>query len=599
MDDLSGLIAALPEEPPAALRSWTEAKRLDELGGEAIVFRRESVEKDELDPWYFPPRVRRVRTWGARCCCTACGEEFIAGYGSTVCGGARVKGIKMLRGDDEQLYPGIPEDDGDAVSIAKGDWMDCPFCGAGARLRHASDVRGGKTWRLMIEEITAIEGRLVILYWMARRTLDEYGLFCLEILPHEAAVLDRDGKLRRIRHTDRSMYGYRQAEHWQEAAGFRAPEELRYRCAEAPNSFRVGAAVYPVAADLTGTTGEKTGIEDYARRGEWLSEYLLLWRRHKNAENLARRGWAETLNGLLDDCSIGNVRSGSTRTPEIREIDWQERKPHRMLHMDKRSFAALAGRWSGGMLRLWMRYLDAGGDLTAEEFDGAVLEIGSGAAGRVMRRMEQGKREPAMRKLLGYVRAQAARHLMEKPAAAGMYLDYLDMLDARQTPPTVYELYPRDMAAAHNRAMAAYRERKSSKFAGDFAALKEKYAPLAWSDGEICIRVAAAPDELTREGSVLHHCVGSYHEKHARETDVIFFVRHARRPERSWYTLDIDMTGKEPREVQLHGYRNEWCDKGRLRIPKTVREFCDRWKQEVLLPWAAANRQKGKERKTA
>lgn len=33
MDDLSGLIAALPEEPPEALQSWTEAKRLDELGG--------------------------------------------------------------------------------------------------------------------------------------------------------------------------------------------------------------------------------------------------------------------------------------------------------------------------------------------------------------------------------------------------------------------------------------------------------------------------------------------------------------------------------------------------------------------------------------
>ena len=99
---------------------------------------------------------------------------------------------------------------------------------------------------------------------------------------------------------------------------------------------------------------------------------------------------------------------------------------------------------------------------------------------------------------------------------------------------------------------------------------------------------------VNREGAELY-----VNTTKPKETDVIFFVRHARRPERSWYTLDICMTGSEPREVQLHGYRNEWCGRKRLRIPPKVREFCDRWKKEVLLPWAAADRQKRKERKTA
>lgn len=599
MDDLSGLIAALPEQPTQALRNWVESKQLDELGGEAIVFRRESVEQDEMDPFYYPPRVRHRRTWGARCDCTACGEEFTAGYGSAAYGSTRVKGIRLLRGDDEQLYPGIPADEGDAVDIAEGDWVCCPYCGASAKLLHASSVRGGRTWRLMIAEIKAIDGRLVLLYWMASRTLDEYGIFCTEILPHEAVILDRCGKLRRIRHNRRNMGGYTQLPHWEETAGFRAPEELRYNSTEAANGTKVGAVVYPAAADLTGTTGEKTGIEDYARQGEWLSEYLLLWRRHKNAENLARRGWAETLDALMEGRCYENVRSGSTRTPEIPEIDWAERKPHRMLRMDRHSFAELAGRWSAETLKLWMRYLDAGGDLTAAEFDGAEKEISSGSVRRMVRRMEQGRTEPELRKLLRYVRRQAARQEQERPIAAGLYLDYLEMLEARQTQPTAYEICPRDLRAAHDRETAAYRERKTSKFAGDFAELAKKYAPLTWSDGEICIRVAAEPDELTREGCVLHHCVGSYHEKHAHETDVIFFVRHARRPERSWYTLDICMTGSEPREVQLHGYRNECCGRKRLRIPPQVREFCDRWKKEVLLPWAAENRQKRRERKTA
>lgn len=135
--------------------------------------------------------------------------------------------------------------------------------------------------------------------------------------------------------------------------------------------------------------------------------------------------------------------------------------------------------------------------------------------------------------------------------------------------------------------------------------LAQELAALAWSDGEICIRAAATPGELKEEGRVLKHCVGDYCKKHAARTDVIFFVRHARRPERSWYTLDINMTGRIPKEVQLHGYRNEWYGKaGHGKIPQKVRDFCDRWEREVLAPWYAqrqetARKDKQKRRKTS
>ena len=133
--------------------------------------------------------------------------------------------------------------------------------------------------------------------------------------------------------------------------------------------------------------------------------------------------------------------------------------------------------------------------------------------------------------------------------------------------------------------------------------LAQELAALAWSDGEICIRAAATPGELKEEGRVLKHCVGTYCGKHAARTDVIFFVRHARRPERSWYTLDINMTGRIPKEVQAHGYRNEWYGKaGHGKIPQKVRDFCDRWEREVLAPWYAQRQErknKQKRRKTS
>ena len=76
--------------------------------------------------------------------------------------------------------------------------------------------------------------------------------------------------------------------------------------------------------------------------------------------------------------------------------------------------------------------------------------------------------------------------------------------------------------------------------------------------------------------------------------DTIFFIRHYRRPERPYYTLDIDMTGR-PVEKQLHGYGNERHGQYKQythSIPKKVRDFCDRWKNEVLIPWYVEQQKK-------
>ena len=345
--------------------------------------------------------------------------------------------------------------------------------------------------------------------------------------------------------------------------------------------------------DLTGTTGEKTGIEDYIRSGgTWLAAYLLLWRRHPGAENLARQGWGRVLQDRLDEQAMTNTRTGQTRLPALPEIDWNKKKPHEMLGMDKRSFYALAGRWGADSLKRWTEYNAAAGDLTAMQLADAEQELHPETIRRITERLRAGEADLALSRSLPYIRRQATRSGRPIRTLAGMLTDYREMLRARHAEPTEYERYPRDLAAAHDREAEAQRAREKTKFAGDFVRLREKYAPLSWSDGEICIRVAATPQELIEEGDTLHHCVGSYHRKHAAETDVIFFVRRARRPERSWYTLDIRMDTDVPREVQLHGYRNEWCDRGRLHIPRRVRDFCERWEREVLLPWAAEQRDK-------
>lgn len=123
------------------------------------------------------------------------------------------------------------------------------------------------------------------------------------------------------------------------------------------------------------------------------------------------------------------------------------------------------------------------------------------------------------------------------------------------------------------------------------------------TDGELCIRLPRSNGDLIREGRVLCHCVGGYGNRHSEGKDLIFFVRHYRRPERSYYTLNISM-GLIPKEIQLHGYRNEaHIDKSgsykRHRIPKKVRAFCNRWEKEILMPYCLARYGAENKEKTA
>ena len=77
--------------------------------------------------------------------------------------------------------------------------------------------------------------------------------------------------------------------------------------------------------------------------------------------------------------------------------------------------------------------------------------------------------------------------------------------------------------------------------------------------------------------------MGGYGKAHL-SGKLILFVRHARRPERSWFTLNIDTAGRSPKRIQLHGYGNEYAHGKRLTIPQCVLDFVERWEKEILLP---------------
>ena len=256
---------ALPERAPAALRSWAERTLLDELGGEFLLFRREST-RWACDAWdEFLARVPDKPTWGARCTCTACGEDFTAGYLSPTREG--VAGIRMVLGGG-QVYTGVPEDEINSIQIAETDHIDCPLCGEDVQVVGKRSLGSGRTYQIMLVTVENIRGVTTLLYWMAHRRVYSEGYATLDIWPQEAVALTERGALKRFSRARYGQFGHTgESKEWRASNSRRDPETILYYSWEVSSHRKLGGWVYPEVPDLTGTTGEKTGLEDYLRAG--------------------------------------------------------------------------------------------------------------------------------------------------------------------------------------------------------------------------------------------------------------------------------------------------------------------------------------------
>lgn len=115
------LAAKLPIQPSEKLKQDVLMDIYDGnmLGVPLILYHRESVElEDEIQKIMGPQdwerwERSRKRRWGARCTCTNCGENFIAGYSKG--------GIVLAEGMDGQIYDGYVEPGLDANVYFSGE----------------------------------------------------------------------------------------------------------------------------------------------------------------------------------------------------------------------------------------------------------------------------------------------------------------------------------------------------------------------------------------------------------------------------------------------------------------------------------------------
>ena len=97
------------------------------------------------------------------------------------------------------------------------------------------------------------------------------------------------------------------------------------------------------------------------------------------------------------------------------------------------------------------------------------------------------------------------------------------------------------------------------------------------TEPDFLIDAPETPSALTTEGAMLSHCVGGYLESVGTGRTTILFLRKSELPSTPFYTIEVSGGDKEknPRLIQIHGYRNKWLGNNPEAIP-----FVKKWLEE-------------------
>lgn len=576
----------LPVEPCADLMQAVMNDIYDgesALGEGVLLYSREAVTvmediKQTMLPEDWAHREETAkRRWGARCTCSMCGDEFISGY--------HKGGILLAEGEDGVLYDGYVEEGEGAISYSDGETLFCPHCYFAVTLTRRSELRSGRTYQAMQAEVVNVDEYTAVMYWLVSRHITDIGCDSVSFYPHSSLVIDLEGKIRRFR--AERIGGEIRDVVWTPCGASRDPMQIPYYSWEAVNRRKVGGWTLAYGPELGGHTGEKTALDLYIGAGGcWPGAYLHVWQKHPQIENLMRQGFAAAVCDSIDVelCNAGYWRE-LCDAPTLSWADWSEVKPHRMLHMSKQAFREIRmKRWTASDADCWARYRLQIPGADAYEFEYCRERIGSSEIGKLLEMLNAGWDDLTPLRTVRYLEKQNM-----VPDGVQHLIDYRKVLHDAGMAETEETLWPRNLLEAHERLTQYWAHHHDLQYQLGFSTTFIRYRDLEWTDGDLCVVLPKLEAELVAEGETLRHCVGTYGKSHCSGKPV-FFIRHHRRPERSYYTLQIDMTGKIPKEIQLHGYGNERHGEHKQYkhgIPKKVREFCNRWEREIVTPWFA------------
>lgn len=557
--------AMIPAAPPFNLVGYLREK--GKMQTEVISYK--WLARDDADSWLDSEDCHDMRpsaaTKSALLWCSACGEHFLAEY-------LPRENAAACHAWSRTGYSGVQIADAEVTEIIRYRYREyeklcCPLCGAEAVLYSTNSLRYGRGDQEFVVVPTVAENCLVLTQWCIERQIYD-GHAAMRETAVNAYIADGDKIIKLAHYQHNAMSGT-----WTNLGEWK-------RRAKLADDILATLMYGRELPDLTGTCVENAKLWEYMEQAEagetaYPVAYLRLYFKHPAVENLITAGLGKLVGtGIRDDhyrrYGYGYSTGSMTAAPKLDWVNWKEKRPAQMIGLDKQQLKTWQQMGFGlDCLKVWKKHKLAN-DISFADCCTLMAAVGPTTADEIL--------------MAGVPPTRTANYLKRQNQAWNYLEDYWRM--ARLAG---YDLdqdavrWPKVLQRAHDRAAAAVKYQKINSHTKEaFTKMTARCQGLAWEHDGICIRPAANPQELIEEGNTLRHCVGGYTETHAMGK-IILFVRHTRRPDRSWYTLNINVLTKE--EIQLHGYRNELVDGKRLKIPRRVREFVDLWEREVLAKW--------------
>lgn len=241
-----------------------------------------------------------------------------------------------------------------------------------------------------------------------------------------------------------------------------------------------------------------------------------------------------------------------------RDLNWNATTIHEFLRLNKQD--AKVFMHYGGNLPLLKAYhtaARAGMTVNMNEFIEALKETGSvSLAERIT--AAGAKAGCSLKSAVNYVKKFSG----DPERTLTMWIDYLNMATALKYDLTRKDVsMPKDLQERHDAAAETTRYMRVKLDREKHRKYNEKLQKMyAFEYGDLCIEVPTSVEDIILEGKTLQHCVAGYAARHFQGKLHILFLRHRRKPNVPFITIEIHTRKNAHDEVviqQIHGYRNE------------------------------------------
>lgn len=569
-------LEALPKRPKAESMALAEEWMKETEG---FVFRASTYR----DP------ISNLSTPAVRGTCSACGEDAVLdrAYVPTIsgchCGGYSER---------EEIGFFDPEDG--TVMKKHGDPFACPRCGSNVEAVHVSRIRDD-SYRLnyrWVGEVHNVRGHLAVVAWFFEKFVDKLGVARTEWHPNEAIFIVDGSPYRACGYRKVMANAIHQLDRWQkyskytDSFGLWSKEEM---------------ICDPAVIDTTDSPncGLHKLLEDGGKNIR-IGAYLWMWTKFPAIENLVTSGHTYAVKKLIDHMTRTSgyyyekqsFNIGALKTV----LDTKAVKPHDILRCRKGEIELIKELGVDRFLFRGIIYRTYGVILPRDRIEQCCNE-GLDTWYTILKKKKGF--DPPLERTLNYLDRQKRKCLIERIDAelktekarkkrleselalanegsysslcivSASYLrDYWTMLEKVYGSYPEELRYPKDLVKAHDDVQKRVREKECEALRAKFLKRYAELDRLSMQDEGLglMIRPCKTQMEMIEEGKFLHHCVGSYANRHANGSTAIFFIRKIEKPDEPFYTLEY----KDDRVDQNRGMKN--ADR-----TEEVKDFEQKW----------------------